>query len=205
MFWPYSSESPASGWRTRSTRHWFSGLKHPRSVTPSGGIYLARRPHELRHDDRRDGLRPADDPQKGFLVQYTSRFTNSACSVKEIYYSNGGELNLDTNKITPNGGLTEGEAKAMGMHANQLAPLDLKSTMKVATAGVTGVDPMTSVHVRNWMECIRSGEKTNAPVEAAYDHSSACIMVNAALRTKQYVTFDEEHQEVLAGGKVFKF
>lgn len=30
-------------------------------------------------------------------------------------------------------------------------------------------------------------------------------MVNAALRTKQYVTFDEEHQEVLAGGKVFKF
>jgi hypothetical protein len=55
------------------------------------------------------------------------------------------------------------------------------------------------------MECIRSGEKTNAPVEAAYDHSSACIMVNAALRTKQYVTFDEEHQEVLAGGKVFKF
>ena len=114
-------------------------------------------------------------------------------------------MNLDTNKITPNGGLTEGEAKAMGMHANQLAPLDLKSTMKVATAGVTGVDPMTSVHVRNWMECIRSGEKTNAPVEAAYDHSSACIMVNAALRTKQYVTFDEEHQEVLAGGKVFKF
>ena len=148
---------------------------------------------------------PTDDPQKGFLVQYTSRFTNSAGSVKEIYYSNGGELNLDTNKITPNGGLTEGEAKAMGMHANQLAPLDLKSTMKVATAGVTGVDPMTSVHVRNWMECIRSGEKTNAPVEAAYDHSSACIMVNAALRTKQYVTFDEEHQEVLAGGKVFKF
>ena len=31
------------------------------------------------------------------------------------------------------------------------------------------------------------------------------LLVNAALRTKQYVTFDEEHQEVLAGGKVFKF
>ena len=207
LFWPYSSGIPGQ-WMAHQidTVHWFTGLKHPRSVTANGGIYLW-------HDGRTNfdtmtavmDYGPADDPQKGFLVQYTSRFTNSAGSVKEIYYSNGGELNLDTNKITPNGGLTEGEAKAMGMHANQLAPLDLKSTMKVATAGVTGVDPMTSVHVRNWMECIRSGEKTNAPVEAAYDHSSACIMVNAALRTKQYVTFDEEHQEVLAGGKVFKF
>ena len=114
-------------------------------------------------------------------------------------------LHSDKNGCGSNLFIHYNEAKAMGMHANQLAPLDLKSTMKVATAGVTGVDPMTSVHVRNWMECIRSGEKTNAPVEAAYDHSSACIMVNAALRTKQYVTFDEEHQEVLAGGKVFKF
>ena len=93
----------------------------------------------------------------------------------------------------------------MGMHANQLAPLDLKSTMKVATAGVTGVDPMTSVHVRNWMECIRSGEKTNAPVEAAYDHSSACITGQYRAAHQTISSFDEEHQEVLAGGKVFKF
>lgn len=98
------------------TVHWFSGLKHPRSVTANGGIYLW-------HDGRTNfdtmtavmDYGPADDPQKGFLVQYTSRFTNSAGSVKEIYYSNGGELNLDTNKITPNGGLTEGEAKSEGM------------------------------------------------------------------------------------------
>jgi hypothetical protein len=41
---------------------------------------------------------PADDLDSGFQVVYSSRFTNSAGGTKEIYYSNGGELNLQTNK-----------------------------------------------------------------------------------------------------------
>ena len=38
---------------------------------------------------------PLDDPTKGFQVQYTSRFTNSAGGVKELYYSNGGMIDMD--------------------------------------------------------------------------------------------------------------
>ena len=57
---------------------------------------------------------PLDDPTKGFQVVYSSRLTNSAGGTKEIYYSNGGELNLDTNKVTPNGGMTEREAQGHG-------------------------------------------------------------------------------------------
>ena len=49
--------------------------------------------------------------------------------LKHIAATLGTQNYARPNKITPNGGLTEGEAKAMGMHANQLAPLDLKSTM----------------------------------------------------------------------------
>jgi len=59
--------------------------------------------------------------------------------------------------------------------------------------------------MRNWMECIRSRETPNAPVEAGYNHSVANIMTTAALRTGKFVTFDEERQEVLAGGEVFKY
>ena len=46
------------------------------------------------------------DSNSGFQVVYTSRFTNSAGGTKEIYFSNGGSLNLDTNKINSEGGLT---------------------------------------------------------------------------------------------------
>jgi len=148
---------------------------------------------------------PADDKSKGFQVVYSSRFTNSAGGVKEIYYSNGGELNLDTNKVTPNGGLEEYHASIMGMKPNLLPETSLAEQVKAVTSANTGGDTMTYAHVRNWMECVRSRKQPNAPVKAGYDHSVANIMTTAALRTGKFVTFDEERQEVLAGGEVFKY
>ena len=45
----------------------------------------------------------------------------------------------------------------------------------------------------------------NAPVEAGYNHSIATIMTNAAVRTGSKATFDAKNQEIIAGGKVFKY
>jgi hypothetical protein len=141
---------------------------------------------------------------KGFQVQFTSRFSNSAGGTKEIYYSNGGELNLDTNTISPNGGLREREAKAMGLQANLLPTMKIEGA-KVATDADTGGDILTFNHVKNWMDCVRSRKTPNAPIEAGYQHSIATIMSNAAYRTGQRVTFDEKTQEVMAGDKIFKY
>jgi hypothetical protein len=77
--------------------------------------------------------------------------------------------------------------------------------MRAAAGANTGGDVLTTAHVKNWMECIRSRQTTNAPVEAGYYHSIATIMTNAAARTGERATFDEDRQEVLAGGKVFKY
>ena len=41
--------------------------------------------------------------------------TNEAGGTKELYYSNGGMINLDTNKITPEGGLEEGQLGGRGL------------------------------------------------------------------------------------------
>ena len=205
LFWPYSSGIPGQ-WMCHQidTVHWFTGLPHPRSVSANGGIYQWK-------DGRTNfdtltavfDYGPLDDLKKGFQVTYSSRFSNSAGGVKELYYSNGGELNLDTNQVTPNGGLTEHHAAPMGMSANLLEPLTLESDGPVETAANTGVDNMTSAHMRNWLECLRSRQQPHAPVEAGYQHSAATIMANAAARTGERVTFDEAKQEVMAGGKVF--
>ena len=208
LFWPYSSGIPGQ-WMAHQidTVHWFSGFKFPRSVAANGGIYMW-------NDGRKNydamtavfDYGPEDDLTKGFQVLYSSRMFNSAGGVKEIYYSNGGELNLDTNKVTPNGGLTDQFAKSMKMKSNLLPEIDLTdSELKVETSANTGADPMTSLHMLNWMECIRSRKEPNAPVEAGYDHSVANIMVTAALRTKKFVTFDKIKHEVLADGKVFQY
>ncbi len=206
LFWPYSSGIPGQ-WMAHQidTVHWFSGYDHPRSVAANGGIYLWKDGRE--NFDTMTAVfdyGPKDDPSTGFQVIYSSRFTNSAGGTKELYYSNGGMMNLDTSKITPEGGLSERHASSMNMEPNRLPEMDLP-TAEVVTSANTGADNMTVNHMRNWMECVRSRKQPNAPVKAGYDHSVANIMVTAALRTGQFVTFDDKTQEVMAGGKVFKY
>jgi predicted dehydrogenase len=206
LFWPYSSGIPGQ-WMCHQidTVHWFSGLPHPRSVAVNGGNYVWK-------DGRQNAdtltavfdYGPLNDLSSGFQVVFTSRQTNAAGDVKEIYYSNGGTLNLDTNKITAEGGLKENYAKDMGMQANLLPDISLNALAeKVSTEAKTGSDPLTQAHIRNWMECVRSRKQPNAPIEAGYNHAIAVIMSNAAYRTGQKVVFDEKTQEVIAGGKPF--
>ncbi len=208
LFWPYSSGMPGQ-WMSHQidTVHWFTQLKHPRSVTANGGIYMWK-------DGRRNwdtmtavfDYGPQDDPSTGFQVVFMSRMDNGDENPAEIYYSNGGTLNLITNKISPEGGLTEKMAQQMGMHANLLPNLNLTDmAVKVEAGANTGSDPLTSAHIRNWMECIRSRKQPNAPVEAGYAHSIANIMTNAAVRTGYKATFDENTQEVMVDGKIFKY
>ena len=205
LFWPYSSGIPGQ-WMSHQidTVHWFSGLQHPRSVVANGGIYQWK-------DGRRNAdtltvvfdYGPQNDPTSGFQVQFTSRFSNSAGDTKELYYSNGGMINLDTNEISANGGLQEREAAAMGMKPNLLIPRKIEGPSVVYDAN-TGSDSHTFNHVKNWMECVRSRQQPHAPIEAGYQHSVANMMANAAYRTGLKITFDEQKQEIMAGGKVWK-
>jgi predicted dehydrogenase len=208
LFWPYSSGIPGQ-WMSHQidTVHWFTGLKHPRSVVANGGIYVWK-------DGRRNwdtltavfDYGPEGDMTSGFQVTFGSRMHNGEENPKEIYYSNGGELNLNTNMVTPTGGLKENHALAMNMKANLLPALSLAdTTVRTVASANTGGDITTSNHMRNWMECVRSKKATNAPVEAGYEHSIANIMTTAAARTGKKATFDEKKQEVMAEGKVFKY
>ena len=206
LFWPYSSGIPGQ-WMCHQidTVHWFTGLPHPRSVAANGGIYGWK-------DGRRNAdtltavfdYGPLDDPATGFQVVYSSRMHNSAGGVKECYFSNGGKLDLDKNVVTSEGGLTQGSAVEMGMKANLLAEFKLPEE-KAGTAAAMDSDPMTSSHVRNWMECVRSRKTPNADVTAGYRHAIACVMTTAAFRTGMRATFDEATQEVMAGGKPFQY
>jgi predicted dehydrogenase len=199
LFWPYSSGIPDQ-WMVHQidTVHWFTGLPRPRSVVANGGIYLWR-------DGRQNwdtmtavfDYGPLQDTSKGFQVVYSSRQTNSAGDVKELYRSNAGTLDLDKNMITGAGGLEEKYAKEMNMKANQLQSRALIGK-DVPQEG--GGDVATSFHMRNWMDCVRSRKNPNADIEAGYSHSIALCMTVAAIQTGQRVTFDDAKQDVVTGG-----
>jgi hypothetical protein len=101
--------------------------------------------------------------------------------------------------------LTKHFADEMNMQPNLLPELSLGEKEKVVASANTGGDILTSNHVRNWMECVRSRKQPHAPVEAGYSHSIANIMTTAASHTGLKATFDEDTQEVMVGGKVFKY
>ena len=204
LFWPFSSGIPDQ-WLVHQidTVHWFTGLPHPRSVVANGGVYKW-------HDGRQNwdtmtavfDYGPLDDPSKGFQVIYSSRMTNSYGGIKELYFSNGGTLDLDKNEITADGGLTEKSAAEMEMKPNQLSKFSLSQiAIAASTAADTGADDMTVANVRNWLECVRTRKTTNANIDAGYSHSIALCMNVAAIQTGQRITFDDTQQQVVIGGK----
>lgn len=199
LFWPYSSGIPCQ-WMVHQidTVHWFTDLPRPRSVVVNGGLYLWK-----------DGRKSFDtltavfdygllqDGSSGFQVIYSSRQTNSAGRTKELYFSNGGKLDLETNLVTPEGGLTQRMADAMGMKENRLPKMTIAEAGGVETAADTGADDASYDHMKNWMECIRSRKEPNADIKAGYNHSVALCMTIAAMFTGKRVTFDDKNQEVV--------
>ena len=208
LFWPYSSGIPDQ-WLVHQidTVHWFTGLPHPRSVVANGGTYLWK-------DGRTNwdtmtavfDYGPLDDLTKGFQVQYTSRFTNSAGGVKELYYSNGGMIDMDKQTVTPTGGLNAKMAAEMKLQPNLLPSFSLveKAEKMDTDAAPAHGDPQTGANMRNWMECVRSRKTPNASIRAGYSHSIALCMNVAAIQTGEKVTFDEKTQQVIVGGKPYE-
>src|SRR5260370_2016596 len=204
LFWPYSSGIPDQ-WMVHQidTVHWFTGLPRPRSVVANGGIYLW-------HDGRKNwdtmtavfDYGALDDSSKGFQVVYSSRQTNAAGDVKEIYYSNGASRALHKDRMSPEGGLEDRYAKEMGMKPNLLQQRSLAGTTRaIDTSASAGVDEATSTHMRNWMECVRSRKTPNASIEAGYSHSIALSMTIAAIQSGQRGSFHDAKQEVIVGAQ----
>ena len=138
-------------------------------------------------------------------MQYTSRFTNSAGGVKELYYSNGGMIDMDKQCVVTRG-RADREVRRRDAHETEPAvELSRWSSMRrrLRRRPILEPIPQTSANMRNWMECVRSRKTPNAPIEAGYSHSIALCMNVAAIQTGQKVTFDDATQQVMVGGKPY--
>ena len=195
LFWPFSSGIPGQ-WMCHQidTVAWFTGLKYPRKAVASGGTY-AWNDGRMSFDTFTTILEYGEDnnPGKGFQAVFSSRQTNSARGNVEKYHGPNGTIDLIKGTVS-NEGVERAKYKEEKLTANY---------QKAETAANTGGDKLTSAHMRNWMECVRSRKNPNASVEAGYSHTVSLVMANAAMRTGLAATFDEASRQVLAGGKVF--
>ena len=193
LFWPFSSGIPGQ-WMCHQidTVSWYTGLRYPLSAVASGGLYAwndGRHSFDTFTTILEYGPSPLND--KGFQAVFSSRQTNSARGNVEKYHGTAGTVDL-CKGIWSNEGVENAKPVSGKLTENY---------QKAETAANTGGDPLTSAHMRNWMECVRARRNPNAPVEAGYDHTVALIMSNAAMRTGLRASFDEASRQVLAGGK----
>jgi len=195
LFWPFSSGIPGQ-WMCHQidTVSWFTGLRYPLSAVSSGGVYAwqdGRQSFDTFTTILEYGPSPLNP--RGFQAVFSSRQTNAARGNVEKYHGPKGTIDLCAGTWS-NEGVEKTKPESGKLTENY---------QKAETAANTGGDPMTSRHMRNWMECVRARKDPNASVEAGYGHTVALIMSNAACRTGMKASFDPKLREVTVDGKVW--
>ncbi len=171
--------------------HWFMNDNFPVSVVSHGGIFAWR-----------DGRETADTFQtlleypKGFLVSYSTSFGNDAPSFTRYMGKKASLINIG-GEGSPRYQVVEEK----GTHEDD-ADIDQKRESKfVLLPGETGLPPMgiddlTTEHMANWFECLRSRQQPHATVNNGFAQSVACIMAAQSYWTGKKVYWDAKSETI---------
>jgi predicted dehydrogenase len=151
--------------------HWFMNDNFPHSVVANGGIYAW-------HDGREnaDTFQALLEYPKGFLVSYSTSFGNDSPSFTRYMGKKATLINIG-GEGSPRYQLVEEK----GNHEDD-ADIDKQRASKyVQLPGQTGLPPMgiddlTTEHMANWFECMRTRQQPHCTVQDGFAHSVACMM-----------------------------
>jgi predicted dehydrogenase len=172
--------------------HWFMDDYFPKSVVAQGGIFCWRDGRE-----NPDTFQALLEYPKGFLVSYSTSFGNDApgysryMGKKATLFNIGGEG-------SPRYQLIE----EIGNHEED-AEIDLKRKARYlqlhpgeAIPAMT-IDDMSTGHMANWFECIRSRRQPHSTVHDGFAHSVACIMAAQSYWSGKKLFWDTSAQEIV--------
>jgi predicted dehydrogenase len=151
--------------------HWNMNDSLPHSVVANGGIFAW-------HDGREnaDTFQALLEYPKGFLVSYSTSFGNDSPSFTRYMGKNATLINIG-GEGSPRYQLVEEK----GNHEDNSDIDRQRASRYVLPPGQTGIPPMgiddlTSEHMANWFECLRSRQQPHCTVEDGFGHSVANIM-----------------------------
>lgn len=173
---------------------WFMDDPLPKSAVAHGGVYVWKDGRE--HADTMDCVLGYP---KGFIINYSTRLGNKHAVPEVVFYGSKGTF--DTGSWTARGeGGGEGALKA-SVTIEKPAAVTRVATTASTDAGLAVPDQRVEGegHVRNWLECVRSRARPNAPIEVGYAHSVASIMCFKAWETGQRQIYDPVKMEIVPG------
>ncbi len=158
--------------------HYITGVGTPRRVMTMGGTYRWKDEGYTSPDSVETVL----EYPEGFLVRYCTMFGNGANNYLKFFGTRGV---LDASrwswdqpfKLSPEG---SGESDKLAADAK--------------------IPEVPSVpHMKNWLDCVRSRQAPNAPIEAGYAHSVAVIMADESYLRGVRMVYDPAKRAIKAG------
>jgi predicted dehydrogenase len=148
--------------------NYIAGLQFPVSCVCNGGVFTWKDEHNFTCPDHVEALWVYPE---GLMVAYSSNFGNGGGS-RHRYFCEKGQLILDNWSVPTYS--AEGGPKRDG-----------------SIRGIVEVPSIeTPDHFLDWLQCLRTGRPTRAPIEAGYQHSVACLMAVESFRSGRRTTFD---------------
>jgi len=171
-FWDYSGGSVLEN-LSQQLAFWYKtmGLKIPRAVTMTGGIYLWKDGREVP-----DTMAAAMEHEEELLFTWDCGFGNERLGVTEDVLGAHGAISRTPQTL-------------------RYAPEKKNRPGGNEMAGVTRTDP--KAHMQNFLDAIRDGREPNCPFELGYRVSVACSMAVESYRRQRTVRWDSAREEIL--------
>lgn len=174
------SSGPIGGWMSHFSNfvHAVTGCECPVAATAFGGIYA---PTTDRRRTAPDNVTVMLEYAEGFCTQFVTHFGSSWNTETTFFMLSKG---LVQTRFGHNPGNPVYSSKGVDDSVPE-TPLLQKEPP----------DPILA-HMGNWLECIRSGGRTNADMEMGYRQGIAVILGDAACRLGRKVVFDKQKREI---------
>lgn len=176
-FWDYAGGCVTSwGVHLIDIVYWGMRLKGPQNVSASGGKYVI--------DDNRETpdtfTSIFEFPH--FIMTYRLRHWNGLCTGIGEY----GQAGHGVEFHGENGSL----------YVDRFC-LELRGVQdRIPALSIKGGD-VTQIHVRNFLDCVKSRQKPNSSIEGGHDPSVATFLANISYRTGRKIFWDAENELIL--------
>lgn len=154
--------------------HFITGVGCPETCVCLGGIYTWKDENKFTVPDQVHALWHYPE---GMMVSYTTNFGNGFGNSTRVLGEKG-LLKLDRGDApvyTAEGGIRR-DGSIRG--ENKVTPVERPD------------------HFLNWFQCLRNGETPQAPVEAGWQHSVACIMAVESMDTGRRTRYDAARRRI---------
>jgi predicted dehydrogenase len=198
-FWDYSG-----GQMTNLAAHeldivqWTTGQKGPRAVSSSGGRFALEDDGETA--DTQDALFEYDrftaiwSHREACLGRRPPGGSEYAGTRGALLINRAGFEVLPDTKMPPGNAIPVFKGQPQGGPRREaVTPEPWIQAMKVPGSS----DDQFRAHVRNFLDCIKSRERTVADVEDGHQTAVACHLANISLRTGRKIRWDPEKEEIL--------